>query len=102
MSSEQQVCYRCDTVHTRVCKCTHTHYEHIAGGGCKLCKCDRYDATKNAAEKSEDKRLLTEAAEEINLEKLLEDAVAAPVGELMAAQARVDELRKKAKEMHNG
>lgn len=47
-----RICYNCPEMmamglrHQHVCNCGHHHDDHVSMGGCKECKCERYDQTQ--------------------------------------------------------
>lgn len=91
-----RICPHCITMedtgtsHSRNCHCTHHHADHIFGGGCKICKCDRYDQSDSSRVlKDKTAKVLGDAL--IDLNALAEESE--DLKELVTAQARVDQLR---------
>lgn len=107
---EKLFCRHCSlmsTPHQNNCKCTHEHSDHVYGGGCKLCGCDCYDQSYLAIaiekpEKIKEVKVVTDSSMTIESLKVLETQILAgaeSLKELTAAQARVDELKRKAAEL---
>lgn len=84
--------------HTKNCKCGHHHAKHNYCGGCTApnCKCDIYDQTEVYVAKEPKLKLVSP---NINVDKLVKQIEVNANNELVAAQSRVDVLRKKAKEL---
>lgn len=100
MNDENRVCPHCPWMeangihHAVVCKCSHHHADHTAGGGCKLCQCDRYDQSWVARESEQEVATVVQTT--IDVAKLQEQATTTQVGSLSAVLHRVDKLRAKA------
>lgn len=92
--------------HTKSCRCTHHHNDHVYGSGCavKGCVCDKYDQGSYATRApKEPKDIQVPTESDVNVQKWIAgvadiSGLATPnksLEELLAAQQRLDTLRAK-------
>lgn len=98
--------------HTKNCKCGHHHAKHNYGGGCTICKdCNQYDQTSEYRKpvyrepiKLKPVKFVEFAMHEIHVDELFGQTkeTLGFARELVAAQKRIDESRKKKEQIQAG
>lgn len=90
--------------HNKVCHCSHHHADHNMGGGCSICKCDRYDQRDPKVIIKEVKEVIetvTEAVtklEEITAKSEVTSQLSAAQERIRLLRDRLTEIRKQEKE----
>lgn len=105
MSVEVRACPHCyfmesmGVSHTKVCNCTHHHADHNFAAGCRIpgCLCECYSQAERAVRAT--KIVHQEPVEHVDVVELMTKAQKQDPSELVVAQARLDSLRNKKKQV---